>query len=342
MSGRVVRLWLWLGVVMIFFQIVLGGITRLTGSGLSITQWDIVTGTMPPMNHTDWQKEFALYQETPQYNQINEGMTLPEFKFIFFWEYLHRLWARSIGFVFLLPFIFFVIKGWLGRKLMIDLGVAVLMGAVVATFGWIMVASGLVERPWVNAYNLTVHLNLALILYTWLLWVALGNRQNASVAPGVKGLFTLLTVCVIAQLVLGGLMSGMKAAVYYPTWPDMYGEFFPGALLKSDLWTKYLLFEAYEQGPMPGVIQFLHRMMAYSVLLVSIIIYYKSISYKENKQISRTFLRLLGIVVLQVILGIITVMNSTGKIPLFYGVAHQAVAIILLSQVVYLHWKIRQ
>jgi heme a synthase len=165
--------WLFIGVVMVFFQILLGGITRLTGSGLSITRWEIVTGTVPPLNATEWQEAFDLYKETPQYQQINAGMSLSQFKFIFFWEYLHRLWARTMGFVFLFPFIFFLWRRSLSKEILRRLLVVVILAAVAALFGWIMVASGLINRPWVNAYKLTVHLCLGISLfiflgYTWL------------------------------------------------------------------------------------------------------------------------------------------------------------------------------
>jgi cytochrome c oxidase assembly protein subunit 15 len=327
---------------MIFVQIVLGGITRLTGSGLSITKWEIVTGTIPPLSQADWEHEFELYKETPQYQQINQGMVLSRFKFIYFWEYVHRLWARSIGFVFLIPFIVFMIRGGIDRRLLQDLGIAVLLGAVVATFGWIMVASGLVKRPWVNAYNLTVHLNLALILYTWMFWIALGKDRERLRSISLKRGLNWLSVFVIFQLILGGMMSGMKAAVYYPTWPDMYGAFFPTELLKSDLWTGRYLFDEYESGPVPGIVQFLHRTIAYIIVLITAILVYKSSSYKINKKVWNGFVTLGIIVGVQVLLGILTVINSIGKIPFEYGVLHQAMAVMLLSNVIYLHWKIRR
>jgi len=155
-----VKIWLFIGLVMIFVQVLLGGITRLTGSGLSITKWEIVTGILPPMSQEAWQAEFDLYKATPQYQKINEGMSLSEFKFIYFWEYIHRLWARMMGFVFIIPFVVFLFKGHLDKALIKRLGGVVLMAAIVASFGWIMVASGLEDRPWVNAYKLSLHLGL--------------------------------------------------------------------------------------------------------------------------------------------------------------------------------------
>ena len=155
---------------MVFIQIVVGGITRLTGSGLSITKWEIITGTLPPMNDAQWEEAFDLYKVTPQYEKINEGMSMKQFKFIYFWEYIHRLWGRFMGIVFIIPFLIFWRKGWIDKKLMSRLAWVIPMAALVASFGWIMVASGLNDRPWVNTYKLTLHLSLALILYAYLLW----------------------------------------------------------------------------------------------------------------------------------------------------------------------------
>ena len=158
-----VKVWLLVGIIMIFFQVVIGGVTRLTGSGLSITKWEIILGTFPPVNAQQWMEAFDLYKATPQYQQINEGMNLKEFKFIYFWEYFHRLWARLMGFVFLIPFLLFYFRGFFDKWLTKRLVIVFLLAALVASFGWIMVASGLIHRPWVNAYKLTMHLSLALV-----------------------------------------------------------------------------------------------------------------------------------------------------------------------------------
>ena len=340
-SEKIVNIWLWVGVAMVFVQVLLGGITRLTGSGLSITKWDILTGTIPPLHQLEWEEEFNLYKETPQYQKINTGMTLKEFKFIYFWEYVHRLWARSIGFVFLLPFFFFVYRNWLNKELYRKLGIAVLLGGVVAAFGWIMVASGLVERPWVNAYKLTVHLNLALLLYAWLFWIAMGERVMRNTNKGLKNVLNILTIIIIVQLLLGGLMSGMKACLYYPTWPDMYGEFFPKVLIDNGLWTKESIIE-YEKGVVPGIVQFLHRICAYLLFGVSIVLLWKS-TREQIPTPARAGIRSFAfLIVVQMGIGILTLINCVGKIPLFYGVAHQAIAIIVLSNLIYLHRIIRK
>ena len=170
---RAVRVWLWLGLVLVLGQIAIGGITRLTGSGLSITKWEIVIGAIPPLNDADWQHAFDLYRNTPQYHKINKGMSLTDFKFIYFWEYFHRLWARSMGLIFLFPYLYFRFRGripaWLNKRLF----VVILIAALAAAFGWIMVASGLIHRPWVNAYKLSIHLGIGFTLFAYLLWTIL-------------------------------------------------------------------------------------------------------------------------------------------------------------------------
>jgi cytochrome c oxidase assembly protein subunit 15 len=293
------------------------------------------------LTEEDWSREFDLYKETPQYQQINVGMSLKEFKFIYFWEFLHRFWARSIGIVFFVPFVFFVFKKWLDRTLYKELGIAVLLGALVAAFGWIMVASGLVARPWVNAYKLTIHLNLALLLYAWMFWVALGKRENIYVSPQLKRWLNILTVFIIVQFLFGGLMSGMKACLYYPTWPDMYGEIFPKILIDSTLWTKQSLIE-YERGLVPGLVQFVHRCCAYIIFFITALMFWKLVRIMAPSHVRIPIQLLLALVIFQVVLGILTLINCTGKIPLFYGVAHQATAILLLSNLIYIQKKIHR
>ena len=333
--NKAVGIWLWIGVIMIFIQIVLGGITRLTGSGLSITRWEIVTGTIPPLNETRWNEEFDLYKRTPQFRKINTDITLSDFKFIYFWEYMHRLWARLIGIVFIGPFVLFMFKGWLTRKVYGDLGIAVLLGAVVAAFGWIMVASGLVDRPWVSAYKLTIHLGLALVLYSWMVWIAFGQREKYK-SSGIKSILKLLTLLMSIQLLLGGLMSGMKAALYYPTWPDMYGEFFPKVLIDRNIWSMDS-FINYETGPLPGVIQFGHRIFAYLIVVFVLMFLWRSRKKEIPEKIKILNLGLGILVFLQVTLGILTLINSSGSIPLTYGVMHQIGAIFLLTYIIILH-----
>ena len=187
---------------MVFVQILVGGVTRLTGSGLSITRWDIVTGTIPPLNDIAWEEAFNLYKQTPQYQKINQGMDMSEFKFIFFWEYIHRLWARTMGFVFLIPFLFFLLKRSIKQETLRNLGVVVSLAAAAAFFGWVMVASGLVNRPWVNAYKLTVHLGLGISLFIYLFYTFLKERGfTIELIPNIwRRVMTTLFILAIIQV----------------------------------------------------------------------------------------------------------------------------------------------
>ena len=332
-----VKLWLLTGVIMIFFQVFIGGITRLTGSGLSITKWEIITGTIPPVSAEQWQKEFELYQQTPQYQKINDGMSMSEFKFIYFWEYIHRLWARLMGFVFLIPLILFLVKKQIDRPLLTRLIIVFLLAALVASFGWIMVASGLINRPWVNAYKLTMHLSLAIILFSYLLWtvylVFFPDRRSFG-NVGLRRFGLILNLLLGIQIILGGIMSGMKAALFFPTWPDLNGAWVPSILLEDSMWT-YEHFINYDLTPfMSAIIQLLHRNTAYLItFLIAIFIYYGWLQLKkENNLLFRNGLILLGaVVVIQVLLGILTLLYSQGTIPVGLGVAHQSGAILLLG-----------
>lgn len=343
--SRAVKVWLMIGVFMVFMQVVIGGITRLTGSGLSITKWEIVTGTLPPMNAAAWQEEFDLYKATPQYQKINEGMSMGEFQFIYFWEYFHRLWARLMGFVFAIPFFFFWAKGKIDKPLLKRLGVVILLAGIVASFGWIMVASGLIDRPWVNAYKLTMHLSLALVLFSYLFWTMLRVVQPYSQVihnPWLKKGALAIGIVLAVQIVLGGIMSGMKAALFYPTWPDMNGMAIPDVLLQSAQWTVEN-FVDYDSGPfMSALVQLLHRTTAYLLTIMILGYAFLSLRRVENPLFRRGIWLLVSVLIIQVTLGILTLVNSVGSIPVGLGVYHQGVAIILLSVVLFLNYQLRK
>lgn len=341
---QAVKVWLYIGLVMIFVQIVVGGITRLTGSGLSITKWEIVMGTVPPLNAPQWEEAFELYKSTPQYQKINEGMSMGEFKFIYFWEYIHRLWARSMGFVFLIPFLFFWRKGAIDPALMRRLGVTVLLTAVVAIFGWIMVASGLVNRPWVNAYKLTLHLSLALIVYSYLWWTILSffpPQTNVLHTPVLKKWGLGLLILTAVQIALGGMMSGMKAGLVYPTWPDMNGEWLPAVLLNGANWTSYN-FVHYDAGPfMSALIHILHRSVAYILTIMALCFFFKALPLAKQPALRTGLWVMLIILAGQVLLGILTVINCIGTIPVGLGVLHQGGAVLLLTVLFYVYFQVR-
>lgn len=338
-----VRWWLIAGLVMVFFQIFIGGVTRLTGSGLSITRWEVVKGTIPPLNAAQWEAAFDLYKATPQYQKINQGMTMSDFKFIYFWEYFHRLWARLMFFVFVIPFAWFVWRGHLSptlrRRLLVVVGLAALEGF----FGWIMVASGLIKRPWVNAYNLTLHLTLALIIFSYLLWTTfMAFRPQLDYQPaGARWLRFAwgLIVLLFVQLALGAMMSGTKAGLFYPTWPDMGGAFVPDVLTQGDNW-RTAHFVDYDTHPfMPAFIQFLHRNVAYLITGLVIYFFVKTSKLRLNR-LPQARDYMLGAVSLQVILGIWTLVSCIGRIPVGLGVAHQAGAVLLLTCVLYAAYQL--
>ena len=342
-ASRIVSVWLAIGVFLVFMQIVIGGITRLTGSGLSITKWEIITGTLPPLNATQWEAAFELYQSTPQYQKLNEGMSMSQFKFIYFWEYFHRVWARMMGFVFIIPFLFFWRKKWISPYLMRRLGVVILLAGLAASFGWIMVASGLVDRPLVNAYNLTLHLSIALTLYSYLFWTML---KTALPFPHVFHSSVLkrwaigIGVVLAFQIVLGGVMSGMKAGINFPTWPEMNGEWIPSVLLDLSNWNGKNFIEYDQHVFMPALVQFLHRGTAY--ILTVMVLYFSFLTFKQpgNASLSSAVYLVLGSISLQVLLGIWTVIRCLGTVPVGLGVLHQAGAILLLSAVLFLYYQV--
>jgi cytochrome c oxidase assembly protein subunit 15 len=300
---KLIGIWLLIGVIMVFMQIMLGGITRLTGSGLSITRWEIVTGTLPPMNETQWNQAFDLYKETPQYQKINTGMSLSRFKYIFFWEYIHRLWARSMGFVFLVPFCYFLIRRSLSKATLLRLTIVILIAMLAAVFGWIMVASGLIERPWVNAYNLTVHLVLGISLFLALFnaWISERGYSKLRIAGIQRNWLWSLFLLVIIQVTLGGTVSGMKSALNYPTWPKMQNEWIPSILLEKSHWSvnDFLLYD--RSGFMSALVQFLHRNTAYLIVVVAIIFSLQWIRRNPAYTFWMAYV-LLGIIVVQVLL----------------------------------------
>ena len=327
---------------MIFFQVVLGGITRLTGSGLSITKWDIVTGAIPPTSQKAWEEEYRLYQQTPQFAKVNKDMNLASFKRIYFWEFVHRLWARSMGFVFIFPLIYFLRKRWISARLKKDLLGVFLLAALVASFGWIMVASGLIERPWVNAYKLMVHLGLGIFLFEFLFVTYLkvsGITRKVGAQPFGKGsqYIPWLLRIVAFQILLGGLMSGMKAGFAFPTFPKLNGEWFPSVLLDASNWTIANM-KAYDVSVFaPALIQVLHRMTAYAIVFLGGLFVYKVSQESCNGLCKRTVGAFVLLVSIQIFLGVYTVLGCKyGAVPLTLGVLHQAVGLLTLSSVVLL------
>jgi heme a synthase len=337
---KTIRNWLLVGLIMLVGQVILGGITRLTGSGLSITRWDIITGVIPPLNAEEWLKAFEMYQTTPQFHKINSAFTVQDFKFIYFWEYFHRLWVRSLGFIFLFPFILFLLKKQLIFHLIKRLTLVVFLTLLTASAGWIMVQSGLVNRPWVNAYKLTVHFVLAILVITAMVKIVADVYlfKSDKIIVG-KSIVSIVLGITFIQLVVAGLIAGMRAGLYYPSWPDMNGEFIPSVLLNSTNWSweNMINYDSYLFAP--ALIQFTHRMLAYLLGVLTIFMFFKLKNKVEG--ISKIWINSsLVLVLIQIVLGILTVLYVNGKIPLFLGVSHQLVGLLYFMSLLFLYYSL--
>ena len=341
---RAVQWWLIAGVILVVGQVVIGGITRLTESGLSITEWKPLTGALPPLNAADWQEEFAKYQASPQFRKIFPDITLQEFKFIHFWEWFHRQWARIMGLVFAVGFVIFWRKGWLDRPLMKRLGVVVLLAAITASFGWIMVASGLHDRPWVDAYKLTMHLSLGITLFSYLLWITfkvVNPKLRSFPQNAVDKWRWPLNILLIVQLILGGIMSGARAALPYPTWPSMNGDFIPPVLKDGSAWTVENLVQYEASFFQPALVQFCHRTTAYLLVIITLGYVLQVFRNPVNRVLHKPTILLITLLITQVGLGIATVVSSIGQVPVGLGVAHQFTAIALVGALLYVNYTHR-
>ncbi len=335
--NKAVAIWLLIGVAMIIIQTLLGGVTRLSGSGLSITEWNVVTGTIPPLNHEQWLAEFAKYQRSPQYLYLNTDFTLEDFKYIFFWEWFHRLWARLIGVVFTVPFIFFMLKGYFNRQMILPLVVLFIMGALQGAVGWIMVASGLTgDAIYVRPTRLAIHFVLAIILGCYVLWFALTllipDRERVH-NTRLKNLYWAIFIILVLQLIYGALMAGHKAATAAATWPTINGYWIPERM-------GYAL-DGHPLLENKITIHFIHRGLAY---LLAVLITAAAVTAYKWKAVSPVFRKYrslpLILVVLQVVLGICTILASMTIVPNKWGIfetlaeLHQLVAMFLVMSVV--------
>lgn len=344
--ARPVRIWLLTGVVMVFFQVVIGGVTRLTDSGLSITEWAVIQGTLPPLNEAEWQVAFDKYKVAAkkQYETLHADMTLPEFKVIFFWEYGHRLWARMMGFVFLFPFLWFLLKKQLPGWLLGRLGVVIGLAMLAAVFGWIMVASGLNNdnRTWVSAYKLVTHLGIATALFAYLYWTWLRAAQPVAVDGHLAGLRRLgwwVAAVLFVQIAFGGLMAGMRAGLIHAHFPVFieWGRFWQ-VLTASPVDSAQLL--DYEpQQSIKAVVQLLHRGMAWVLVVLSVLLFLKIRRESVSKQLQLGGNLLMGMLFVQFLLGVLTIINCVGRVPLFWGAVHQAGALVLLAVVLSVNYQ---
>jgi cytochrome c oxidase assembly protein subunit 15 len=317
-ARKLVRGWLVVVALMIMAMVVVGGATRLTHSGLSITSWKPIHGVIPPLNTEQWQEEFSAYQQIPEYKELNQGMTLAGFQSIYWWEYAHRLLARAIGVVVLLPLIFFWATGRLEPALKPRVVVLFLLGALQGAVGWWMVSSGLAVRTDVSQYRLATHLTLACIIlaYTWWTVRGLSTRTIASRAS-LRAVALLIVAIAFVQIFLGGLVAGLDAGMSYNTWPLMDGTIVPKGLFLMQPWWRNL-FEA------PATAQFDHRMGAYTLWIVVLLHAWQCRTYPQ----ARSAWLLAALVTAQAILGISTLLNM---VPLPLALAHQFGAVVVLS-----------
>jgi cytochrome c oxidase assembly protein subunit 15 len=321
-----VRLWLYAVAFLIFCMVIVGGATRLTESGLSITEWQPLLGAIPPLSEAAWQQAFAKYKLIPQDSQLNSTMTLAEFKVIYWWEWSHRLLGRLIGLAFLLPFLAFAGWGWIGRRDWPRFIGLFILGGLQGALGWYMVASGLVDRVSVSQYRLSAHLTLATVIFAAMLWVAYGfGGERAGLGSGKARSALYLVLLVVLQVALGGLVAGLDAGMGYNTWPLMDGKLVPdGLLVMEPAWRN--LFEN------AMTVQFDHRMLAY--LIVALVAGHAYIAQ------SRAALLLFAAVLAQVALGIFTLLH---QVPLGLALMHQGGALLVLAAALWnLHALIRK
>jgi len=339
-SQRQIAYWLLIGVGMIIIQVLIGGITRLTESGLSITEWKPITGTLPPMNETAWQTEFDRYKVTDQFKYVHQYFTLSEFKFIFFWEWFHRTWARLMGLVFLIGFIYFLASKKFEKRMIKPMVILFLLGGLQGFIGWFMVKSGLVpEKYFVGHVELTTHFIAAMGLLSYTLWFALSlivKEEQKVINTKLKNFLLLIFAVLFFQLIYGGFMAGLRAAITAPTWPDINGSMIPAAISELSPFTKNLVAN-------PITIHFIHRGLAYLLTILIGIWWYKSRAVINKKLFSRLRITFVVLVLLQVLLGVLTVVNATYPNRLVVlGVSHQFVAMVLLMIIVSLLFIVRK
>jgi len=321
---RAIRLWLLAIAALIVAMVLVGGATRLTESGLSIVEWQPVTGTLPPLSADQWQSEFDKYRATPQYRHLNAGMSLDDFKVIYWWEWAHRLLGRVIGAAFLLPFLFFLWRGWVTPELRTRLWAIFALGALQGAVGWWMVASGLVNRVEVSQYRLATHLLLACAIFAAIVWTlqGLSRRAAAAVPARLRWSAAGLLALVLVQIYLGALVAGLRAGYVYNTWPLIDGTFIPGAgalFASAPAWRN--LFENML------TVQFDHRMVAYALWAFAVL-HLVDAARSGSGPARAGALALAAAVSVQAIFGILTLIYVT---PLALALTHQGMAMAVLT-----------
>ena len=328
---RMVRIWLGFVIFTLFCLVIVGGATRLTDSGLSITEWKPIHGAIPPLTVAEWQEEFDLYKRIPQYQEINKGMSLDEFKTIFWWEWAHRFLARAIGLVFALPLVYFWATGRIERRIRGPLLGLLALGGFQGFIGWWMVSSGLSKLTSVSQYRLAVHLTIACLIFAACVWIMRGlsahSDDRAPAGRGKAGAGAVAILCIV-QIYLGALVAGLDAGLSYNTWPLMDGAFVPGGLFIQEPWW-INLFEN------PKTVQFVHRIGAYVLLVVALWHMATMLMDAPGTTHARRAVVLIGLILVQAGIGIVTLLT---QVHLHTALAHQGMALIVLGFAV-AHWR---
>ena len=330
-NNKSVIIWLLTGCFLVFIMVVVGGITRLTNSGLSMTDWHLGKDTLPPLTETQWQEAFEAYKQFPEYQKINihNDFSIQDYKFIYFWEWFHRFIARILGVVFIIPFFYFLLKKKLDKETLKKCFILLGMGALQGFFGWFMVKSGLVDDPDVSHFRLSLHLTFAFITFAYTLWVALDllyPEKNKLILPLSK-LAQITMFILLLQIIYGGFVAGLDAGFIHNHWPMMSDNqfFHESIILEKDNWLSRLT-----EGK--SGVQFVHRTLAYIVVGLILFLVFKSTHYDLTSQQKKGLNALVILVVMQFILGVLTLLFS---VPLWLGLVHQVMAFFLLSAMTY-------
>ncbi|HVM87493.1 MAG TPA: COX15/CtaA family protein [Puia sp.] len=344
-NSRVVANWVFIGVIMLLVQVILGGITRLTGSGLSITEWDVITGFLPPHNSQQWITEFEKYKQTPQFHLLHADFTLSDFKFIFFWEWFHRFWARMVGVVFIVGFVYLVWKKKMQQQMIRPLLMLFTLGALQGAVGWIMVASGLTgDAIYVKPAKLAIHFVLALGLISYAFWFALQlliPAKEIIINRRINKWSRVIIIFLFFQLMFGALMAGHKAAIAAPTWPTINGDWVPASLFN----TSPLLLNFIDNKI---TVHFVHRGLAYLLFFLVLIWSYNAYKIMPAGYFRKCRWLPVFLVSLQVFLGIITIIVSTKIVANHWGTfewlaqLHQITGMMFLLCMIYMLFIVRK
>jgi cytochrome c oxidase assembly protein subunit 15 len=336
-SRRQVALWLFICSLMVFATLVVGGVTRLTHSGLSIVEWQPIVGTLPPLNQAEWDMTFDKYKKTPEFEKVNHRMTLDEFKGIFWWEYWHRVLGRTIGLVFLLPFLYFLVRGKVDRSLALKLAGIFMLGGLQGAMGWYMVRSGLVDNPHVSQYRLAAHLSIAFLIFISMVWVALGllaRRSPTAVDANDAGLRRTgfwLAVLAFYMVVTGAFVAGIRAGKAYNTFPLMNGHVVPPEIFMIDPW--YLNF-----FNNMATVQFDHRLGAWLLVFLIPWFWLRIRRTRASPRARLAATTLLAALAVQIALGIATLLMA---VPVALGAAHQGGAMVVFGILLWLNHELR-